>query len=217
MKRKLCVVGLTVLLVFAGVLGVAAGTSQQVVLSTFGESLMLAAQQEPAAWELPTLRAGEALQTPGTLTLANQTDTAHTLTLDHVEFPFEDRAAMAYLDHLHITVSEDAHVLYDGAYSRINDADGLIYSCDLQPGESAQLTVALRCDYTFDGETTGFEDGTVIDWNFYTVVETAVAAGDKPAAAFGDPALREVLIAAGAAVVLLGGVAVYEVIRRQKR
>ncbi len=214
MKRMLHTVCLAAVLLLVGAFGVGAGTAQQVVLSEFGESLMLSAQQEPAVWEQPTLQAGEALATPGTLTLANNTTAEHTVTLDSVELPYDNTAALTYLNHLHLTVCEGDTVLYSGPYSRINDKDGgLVLSRRLAPGETATYTVGLRCDYTFTGDSTGLENGTLLNWQFYTVVQTPANA---TAAAFSDPALREVLLAVGAAAVLLAVVVVAEWVKKKK-
>lgn len=216
MKRTIQALCVAAALLLVGTLGVGAGTVQQVALTEFGESLMLSARQEPAAWEQPTLQAGEALRTAGTLTLANETSAAHTVTLDCVELPYGNTQALTYLDHLHLTLREGNTVLYSGTYSRINDTTGgLTLSRTLQPGESAEYTVDLRCDYTFAGQTTGLEDGTLLNWKFYTVVQTE--ATDKAAATFSDPALREVLLAAAAAVLLIAVVAVVELVKKKKQ
>lgn len=196
---------------------VSAADTQRVVLTSFGDALMLTAEEAPAAWELPDLKSGEALSEPGTLILANDTNTTHTITLDYVALPFDNTTALSYLNHLYITVRDGETILYSGAYARINDENGLRLSYDLEAGEQVALSIDLRCDYTLLAGPTGFESDDVIDWKFYTVVETEVEDSEKPAAAFSDPALREVLIAAGAAVVLLVGVGIYELIRRRKQ
>ncbi len=190
----------------------AVGTQQTVVLSQLGDALALTAEDAPAAWETPTLKAGEALTDAGLLTLKNTTNQTYTLRLDEVALPYGNTEALTYLNHLHLVLRQNGTVLYNGVYSRINDGGGLQYTCELEAGESAQLEVYLRCDYTAP-DVTGFEDGTLIDWKFYTVVTEE----DEEPVSFTDPALREVLIAAAIALALLGGVAAYEVVRRSKR
>ncbi len=216
MKRIIAYLCVLVLLASLSAFGVAAGADQHIVLSTFGESVMLTAKNEPTAWELPTLQNGEALREASTLTLENATDTERHITLDHVALPYDNATALEYLNHLHITVCKGKTVLYSGAYSRINDKDGLKLDCTLAAGESVDLTIDLRCDYTFSGSATGFENGPVIDWKFYTVIRSEVPNKDKPSVAFDDPALREVLIAACLSVILLVGVGVYEIIRKKR-
>ncbi len=216
MKRMKCLAVIVAVLLLAALPVAAVSNRQQITLSTFGDVLMLSAEKQPASWEIPSLRAGEAMNDAGSLVLANKTDKTYAITLDHVALPFDDTAALDYLNHLHITVRDGDAVLYSGAYSRINDDGGLRMSYELASGEEVALTVDLRCDYTFAGEKTGFEGNTVIDWKFYTAVRNEVPESERPAAAFSDPALREILIAAAVAVLLLAGVGVYEILRRRR-
>ncbi len=216
MKRILTFLCVLVLLACLSTFGVAASADQHIVLSTFGESVMLTAKNAPAAWELPALKNGEALREASKLTLENATDAERRITLDHVALPYDNATALEYLNHLYITVRDGKTVLYNGTYSRINDEDGLKLDYTLAAGESVDLTIDLRCDYTFGGSATGFENGSVIDWKFYTVIRSEVPNKDKPSVAFDDPALREVLIAACLSVVLLVGVGVYEIIKKKR-
>lgn len=212
MKRRVLTVLLAVLL-FCVSFGVCAGTTQHITLTSFGDAVMLSATDAPAVWECPSLQAGEALREPGTLVLTNESNVARTISLDYVALPFDDDDALAYLNYVNITVREGSRVLYDGPYARINDKGGLDLHYALQPKTAVTLSVDLRCDYAFRGTKTGFEDGKLIDWKFYTVLESET---EDKAEAFNDPALRDILIAAGVAILLLVGVGVYEIIRRKQ-
>ncbi len=212
MKRRICVIA--VLLLLLTTFGVHAGTKQHIVLSSFNDTVMLSATEAPTVWECPTLAAGESLTHSGILQLENRTDTECILSLDHVALPYDNDEALDYLNHVHITVKDGTHTLYDGPYSRINDKDGLSLHYTLSPTESVMLTVDLRCDYTFTGKITGFENGTLLDWKFYTVLQKEA---EQATTSFNDPALREIVIAAGVAAVLLIGVGVYDLWRRRTR
>ncbi len=213
MKRRLLTICLAALL-FCVSLTVCAGTTQHITLTSFGDAVMLTATDAPAAWECPSLQAGEALRDAGTLTLTNETDAARTISLEYVALPYDNDTALEYLNHVNITVREGARVLYDGPYTRINDKNGLVLHYALQPKTAVDLSIDLRCDYAFRGTKTGLEDGTLIDWRFYTVME---AEAESKAEAFVDPALREILIAAIVALLLLVGVGAYEIVRRKRR
>lgn len=213
MKRCICAICLTVLLLSLS-FGVCAGTTQNIALTSFGDAVMLSAKEAPAAWECPELRAGEALRNAGTLKLSNETNATRTISLEYVALPYDNDEALEYLNHVNITIREGAHVLYDGTYTRINDKNGLVLHYALQPHTAVDLSIDLRCDYAFHGAKTGFEDGALIDWKFYTVMETEV---ENKAEAFSDPALREIILAAVVALLLLVGVGVYEIVKRQKR
>ncbi len=215
MKRRIVWLLVPVLL-FACACGVGAASTQEVTYTPFGEATVLTVKNPPSAWEAPTLRAGEALAEPGLLTLHNGTEVPTTLVLDYVELPFGNRQALAYLNHVTVTVSRDAQVLYTGPYTRINDEEtGLSLRCELQPGETAAYQVNLRCDYGYVGEGTGFAQDEYIDWKFYAVDDVATQAQEQPAEPFDDPTVRELVLAVAVAVILLVGVALYEAWRRR--
>lgn len=205
-------------LIFACTCGVGAASTQEVTYTPFGETAVLAVKNPPSAWEAPTLRAGEALDELGVLTLRNDTVSPATLVLDYVELPFGNRGALSYLNHVIITVSRGAEVLYTGPYTRINDEEtGLSLRCELESGETAIYQVALRCDYAYTGTDTGFAEDEYIDWKFYAVEEPTADAAEEPAEPLDDSTVRELVLAVAIAVILLVGVGAYEVWRRRSR
>lgn len=217
MKKILCAVVTTVLLLTLAFSASAAVKTQTITLARRGTGLQLTVSNDVTVWERPTLRPGEEYTESGTLTIENKTDTEQTITLDHVALPFDNDDALSYLNHVYITVREGETVKYSGTYSRINDENGLVMSYTMPAHSKVELTIDMRCEYTFTGERTGFEGDDMIEWKFYHVAtEPIVKQEEKPTAAFSDPALREILIAAGTAVILLIGVGVYEVIRRRR-
>lgn len=216
--KRLIVWLLVSVLAFSCAWGVGAASAQEVTYTPFGETSILTVKHPPSAWEAPTLRAGEALSEAGVLTLSNSTGAPVTLVLDYVELPFANRTALAYLNHVTVTVSRGAEVLYNGPYTRINDEEtGLSLRCPLQAGETATYTVDLRCGYGHTGEGTGFGEDEYIDWKFYAVQEATNDVAQEPAAPFADPTVRELVLVAFVAVVLLLGVGAYEVWRRRNR
>lgn len=216
MKRIMTLATALLLLLCAACPVAADNGTQQIALSEFDGTLMLSAKNQPTSWELIDLKAGEATDQPGMLVLENNTKRAHTISLNYVGLPFDNEAALAYLQHVNITVAGDSGVLYDGPYTRINDENGLRINRLLQPGEAATLSISVRCDYTLDNAVLP-AGGVLTDWKFFTMVQQEVEDGDKVSAAFSDPALREILIAVAAAAALLIGVGVYEFSRRRRR
>lgn len=194
----------------------ATSATQTVTLSQLGNSLMLNVSNEVTMWESPTLRPGEEYKEAGKLVIENKTDAPQTIELDHVALPFDNDTALSYLNHLYITVREGDTVKYHGTYSRINDEDGIVLSYTMPARSKVELSIDLRCEYSFDGALTGFEGDDIIEWKFRHVAAKTVPVEEKPAAAFSDPALREILVAAGTAVILLVGVGVYEMLRRRR-
>lgn len=218
MKKILLSVMLIALLLCLACPVSALSKTQTVTISKLGNTVQPpVVSGEVTVWERPILRPGEEYTESGTLTIENKTDEPQTIELDHVALPFDNDAALSYLNHVYITVREGETVKYSGTYSRINDEGGLILSYTLPARTKVELTIDMRCEYTFSGSQTGFEGEDLIRWNFHHIAnKTVTKEEEKPAAAFSDPALREIMIAAGTAVILLVGVGVYEVIRRRR-
>ena len=214
MKRLLLTVLLAVLL-FSLTFSATADSMQHITLSEFDGALMLSAQAAPTDWELVNLQAGESPVDAGVLVLENLTAQTHTITLSHVELPFNNAAALAYLQNITLTVRDGDTVLYSGPYTRVNDENGLNFSYDLLPAQKVTLTVDVACAYTVDNAQVP-EEGVLADWKFYTVVTTPVQDDEKVSSALSDPALREALVAVAAAAALLLGVGVYEVMKRRR-
>ncbi len=201
-------------------LSVFATAHQTVTLETVDDAVRLVVSTEGggyAPWEIPELGAGERLIEPGKITLKNLTAEEADVELAYVSLPFENANALIYLNHLNITVREGDETLYDGPYSRINDTDGLKFKRTLAPEEEVELTVDLRRDY-YPIQITGFETCQAIEWKFRSVKEVVIdpnAEETKPTTTkkpdapqeetdFDDPALTQTLLAAGAAVALIG-------------
>lgn len=211
MKNRVIIIGLVLVLVL--LLSVSAmaqsNTSQTIALTEQGDTVILSAQNPPAFWERPALKAGESYTAKGTLTLVNHTQTTRTISLDTVKLPYENETSLRYLNHLVLRVTEGDNVLFDGPYSTINDTGGLLLHRELAAGQSSVLTVSLRADYTCPKE--GLAEGEWLDWQFYTFAETVQPVVER----FKDPALLEIAIAAGAAGLLLVGVLLFDKLRKR--
>lgn len=211
MKRRVIIVGLVLVLGLLLCVSVTAQTnnSQTIALTEQGDTVILSAQNPPAFWERPALKAGESYAVNGTLTLVNHTQTTRTISLDTVKLPYENETSLRYLNHLFLRVTEGEDVLFNGPYSTINDTNGLLLHRKLAAGESSVLTISLYCDYTCPDK--GLAEGEWLDWQFYTFTEAAKPAVER----FKDPTLLEVAIAAGAAGLLLVGVLLFDKLRKK--
>ncbi len=211
MKRRVIIVGFVLVLTLLLSISATAQTnnSQTIALTEQGDTVVLSAQNPPAFWERPTLKAGESYAVNGTLTLVNHTQTTRTISLDTVKLPYENETSLRYLNHLILRVTEGETVLFNGPYSTINDTNGLLLHRKLAAGESSVFTISLYCDYTCPDK--GLAEGEWLDWQFYTFTETVKPTVER----FKDPALLEVAIAAGAAGLLLAGVLLFDKLRKR--
>lgn len=118
-----------------------------------GSGYSMAEEPDSAVfWEYPTLPAGQ--QREGTLKVVNQSDKTEIFSLASIDLPYTDDEALLYLASLHITVSQaGGDVLYDGLYSGIADDNGLkIDQLTLQPGESQEYHITMRCAFNYSGD-----------------------------------------------------------------
>lgn len=205
MKRTLSLVFLLLLFAFCTFGAVADdNTTQEYRLSAFGDSYTMSiTSPQPAFWEQPDLKAGETALNDGYLVLTNSTDEPQTLTFANVSLPYADKDALLYLNHLHITVSHNGEVLYEGPYSEINNG-GFATSETLQPQQSTSYTIRLYCDYTYSGEVPS--DSKALDWNFSGKGQNSQSS-DKTNAdlsrIFEDALFKEILIAVGVTVIII--------------
>ncbi len=182
-------------------------TTQTYRLSTLGDNtLVFSTQNAPTLWEKPTLKAGQYMTIAGMLTVHNCTSVEQKIELRTVELPFDNEEALRYLNHVYITVRDGSKVLYEGPYSRINDDPNFNVSMMLAANKKMNYFIDLRCDYTYTGKGLAADD--LIKWDFYAVNKTPDE--HEESTSFSNPALLEVLLACGIAVLLLGGIFVYD-------
>ena len=225
--KKIIGLALCVIILFTATLPVLADGDAQAyaLIQSSADKLDIVIQNEPTVWESPSVQAGDTTIDSSMFALTNYTETTQTLTLRTVVFPYENEAALVYLNHLHITVQDGEKVLYDGVYSRINDKNGLSLSVTLEPNEEYILFIDLYCDYAYTGA--GWNDEP-ITWEFdieqpteqdhaQDNTATTITKADSTPAKFSDPALTEILIACGIAVALLGGVFAYDYWLKKQR
>ncbi len=96
----------------------AAETLQQtksVAITANGESVFT--DTTPAFWENPQVATGQTVT--GTLTVENKSNTAVNLQLTEIVLPEKDTPAYRYLSEIHVTVMQDATLLYEGPYTQL--------------------------------------------------------------------------------------------------
>lgn len=184
--------------------------TQTYELTALGDGTVVFTPKAAATfWEAPTLKAGEVPAQSGQLIFHNRTASAQQLGLKTVVLPYDNEDALRYLNHVNLTVMSGNTVLYDGPYSRINDDPTFKLSADLEPGDWVGFTIRMRCDFAYNGE--GLADNEVIQWQFYTLSQ----AEDTGNEGFSDPALLEVTLACGIAVIVLAGIFLYDRYRKR--
>lgn len=183
----------------------AQGNGKTYTLRETEDGLTIAASEGVADWELPDLPAGQT-RAPGELQLVNTTGKTAWLTLQEIQLPYDDPVAMRYLDQLHITVKNGNKVLYDGAYSRIMDKNGLRLSVELAPQGIARLSVSMHCAFTYTGQAD--QDTAGVAWRFAAAVREE---GNGP-----DMTVL-LLIAGGVVLLLLVVWLILTLVKRRRR
>ncbi len=161
-------------------------------------------------WEAPTLKAGEAPAESGQLIFHNRTSAVQKLGLKTVVLPYDNEESLRYLNHVNLTIQSGDTVLYDGPYSRINDDPTFKLTAELQPGDWVGYTVRLYCDFGYAGQ--GLAKDETIQWQFYTIAQ----ADNTNKEGFADPALLEVVLACGIALIVLVGIFLYDHFRKRR-
>ena len=133
-------------------------------------------------WESPTLKAGETVLIPGTLTISNTTNSTRSIFLQSVSFPYSNKAVLEYLNHLTLTVESEGNVIYHAPYSHINDpAVSDVFKTVLEPDASITYTIYLSCDYGYIGDE--YCANSILEWQFTTPLSKQdLAAQEKNAA-----------------------------------
>lgn len=151
-------------------------------------------------WEAPTVTAGQS-QSGGTLTLRNDTEETLSLWLDEVELPYDNEAALRYLDYVSVDISEGGTTYYHGTISRIMENNRQVLLEDVAPGEERALSISISCAYTYEDDVPSFAS---LIWQFNTSVEketTPSPALNDQASDSGEGMLLAVKVAGG----ILGG------------
>ena len=207
MKRTPVLIVCLLFLFLMAIPTVADNSTQSYDLNALGDNtLVFTVKNEPTFWERPTLLSGEYSLETGKLIVQNNTSVEQKIGLRTVALPYDNEEALRYLNHVHITVSSNDTILYDGLYSRINDDVDFTMNTVLPANAAVEYTIDLRCDYTYIGD--GFSSSDLITWEFYAVQEVVNDADDS--SRFSNPALLQVLVACGVALLLLAGVFLYD-------
>lgn len=185
MRKCLAAIALCLLVLSAFPLAVSAETEDS--MATFEKTYAMTMNGEmayirvipetPAFWEYPVLKAGENYK-EGTLIVRNDSAIPTNMLLKPIALPYGQNVKLSYLDHLMLTVTDQAtgEVLFHNTYAHINDADGgLKLSLEnLAPGASRAYTIRLRCLYSYAGNAA--EDVTQLNWTFTAATETVTVA-----------------------------------------
>lgn len=148
----------------------AAGDAESVytVSQTDDHTILLQKQgEEMTFWEAPSVSAGQS-RTGGRLVLRNETEETMSLWLDAVELPYDNEAALRYLDYVSVDISENGKTCYHGTLSRIAEGLAGVRLEAVAPGEERVLSVEVNCAYTYEGDVPAFSS---LIWQFNTSVK----------------------------------------------
>jgi len=197
--KKLCICLLCLLTCVVSALPCAADTARVWTMNDLGESAQfLPDSQEATFWEWPDLQAGQSRT--GTLVLQNTTERTMSVYMNGAWLPFDDRAALTYLNHITLTVKNtDGQMLFHDRYVRL--AEWQTEIGELAPQESMTWQVEMHCDFAFDGEPSMPQ---AITWMFAAVPQGAAPLPVVPPA---ETPITATILAVAAALVLCGCVA----------
>lgn len=138
-----------------------------------GDYLFSMTEGELTFWEAPQLTTGQS-RDGGVITLRNDTDRWVDFTLISVSLPYEDTAALTYLDGVTLVIRDGETVLYHGPFTRLMDGDRApIRFENVEPGETRQLTLSAFCSYTYSGAVPSYQS---LVWTFAPEIGTAPTA-----------------------------------------
>ncbi len=148
-------------------------TAAVYTLTQEGNNLSMT-QQEGALtfWEAPDVVTGQTRR-DGTITLRNQSSRTVDFVLSSVTLPYDNEAALTYLDALSVDVSEGERLYYHGTFTRLMDADRAeVRVADVAPDEERVLHVAVSCAYTYTGQVPSYSS---MVWSFTPQVKSGTA------------------------------------------
>lgn len=183
---------------------------QQVIeITVVDETLTFTSKMPTTFWEVPDLRPGETTVASGELVVINTTDSVQNITFQSVELPYDDPAALEYLNHLTLTLKKGDAILYEGPYSAINGTNRPDVAVSLNIGESVSYTIDLYCDFTYTG--TDYVGDAILDWKFST---QAMSSDDPPeeepdAEPIDDPMVTQWFLAGIATIILFAALVIY--------
>lgn len=151
----------------------AAANTAVYTLSQQGSTLSM--RQEEGAltfWEAPDAVTGQTYR-DGTITLRNETQYTVDFVLSSVTLPYDNAAALTYLDALTVDIRESDRLLYHDTMTRLMDSERAeIRVSNVAPGEQRVLHVAVSCAYTYTGEVPSYSS---LVWSFSPQVKNSAA------------------------------------------
>ena len=166
--KRMTMIGVCLLALMMWVLGVCPASADTPADATrtftWNGSELTSEDQTAAFWEYPQLTAGQTRRN-GDLTFINRSLGSVTVELTDVQLPYDDEAALAYLGALRLVIRDGDRVLYNGAFSRLNE-DGLTEPVTVTGGETRRLSIDLSCDFAYEGEASCGDQ--VLYWSFAT-------------------------------------------------
>ncbi len=168
-KSVLCVLLAFCLLLCCSMPATAASTCAEYVFLQDSEGYLFEKTEgELTFWEAPNVLTGQT-QSGGILTIKNETDRTVDFTLESVTLPYDNTAALTYLDSVTLVIEQDGTEIYHDAFTRLMDANRApIVLNNVGPGESGTLQFKVSCAFTYTGNLPSYES---MIWTFKPSLE----------------------------------------------
>ncbi len=168
MKRLIAFLCVLLLLGAAALPALAVGQQAVYVLSQNGTDFSMSQQPgELTFWEAPDVVTGQS-RTDGVITLKNDTDRVVDFELSSVSLPYDDPAALTYLNAVTVRLAEGDTVYYQGPFARLSDGERPpVRLSEVEPGETRQICVSIACAFTYEGQAPSYSS---LVWTFSPVI-----------------------------------------------
>lgn len=167
------------LLCLCGALSVSAvGNTAEYVFSFDGEAYqMVQTDGEPAFWEAPNVLTGQT-RDGGVITVKNESDRTVDFTLESVSLPYDNEAALTYLDAVTLVIEQNGEEVYHAPFTRLMDGGCVpIVFSDVAPGESRELKLRVSCAFTYNSAVPSYES---LVWTFRPSLEPTPTVPSNP-------------------------------------
>lgn len=128
-------------------------------------------------WEAPNVVTGQT-RSGGVITLKNESDRTVDFTLASVSLPYDNEAALTYLDAVTLVIEQDGREVYHGPFTRLMDGDrAAIQIAGVPAGESRELKMTVSCAFTYTGAVPSYES---LVWTFEPTLEAKPTVPTSP-------------------------------------
>ncbi len=178
MKRVLCLLFALCVIGTCGVSAFAVNDTAEYVFSKDSDGYFFEQTEgELTFWEAPNVVTGQT-RSGGVITLKNESDRTVDFALTTVSLPYDNEAALAYLDAVTLVIEQDGREVYHAPFTRLMDGDrAAVTVTDVPAGESRELHLSVSCAFTYTGAVPSYES---LVWTFEPTLEPKATVPTSP-------------------------------------